>query len=72
MADALERYLAHIREELDTNKKSVEMIKRGDLKTGERSLSAPQWRDTTAESLARAKQIITTYEDILAQHAQGH
>ncbi len=72
MADALERYLAHIREELDTNKKSVEMIKRGDLKTGERSLSAPQWRDTTAESLARAKHIITTYEDILAQHAQSH
>ena len=71
MSDALDCYLAHIREELDTNKKSVEMMKRGDLKTGERSMAAPQWRDTTAESLARAKHIISTYEDILARHAQG-
>jgi hypothetical protein len=64
MAVDWEAYASGIEADIAQLKKDLAPLEAGEMTIGERRGSGP-WRDVTAESIARNKQAIATYEAIL-------
>lgn len=64
MAVDWEAYARGIETDIAQLKKDIAPLEAGEMTLGERHGSGP-WRDVTAESIARNKKAIATYEAIL-------
>jgi hypothetical protein len=64
----LEEFVHWCRNERETLHRSLEMMKSGVLHTSEVHVDSPL-RDTTAESMARARKSIQELDALLAKHA---
>jgi hypothetical protein len=60
-------FIRWCREHRSILQRSLEMMESGVMHTGERHAGSPQ-RDTTAESITRAKKSITELDALLANH----
>jgi len=64
----MERFIEWCKEELKRAQQQVEAIEAGRLHTGSRTDYGPML-DTTADSLAHAKRVVTEMSDIIARQA---
>jgi hypothetical protein len=64
----LAEFIRWCNKERATLRRSLEMMESGVMHTGERHAGSPQ-RDTTAESIDRAKKSIAELDALLAKHA---